>query len=322
MAAQVAAIYLACYQAMWGARVLQSADGCQLLLSAARMRMLLRSQGGRAAGTGAVDAEAAAEAELVKHSTVGGRRRRSHSSVCGMVGTSRSVRPADGPAAKRLKPDPGVESGGSAVTELLQLFQPVEPAQPGPTTAPSSQQAQQAQRGGRKHIVPVPVASGPAEAAATIVSPARKRITPQHIKPVSEAAGVPCGTLQPSIGEQEPQQQQGKGHSLTKRLEGSGSVSGHISERQGCAQQRVVLTNTALMTGANQAAGLRGACTTGCDGAMPLCSGCGKGVGKRGPGGVHGYCAICFAEEQQEAVWAAYIADKEVLLEMLGVSTG
>jgi hypothetical protein len=34
-----------------------------------------------------------------------------------------------------------------------------------------------------------------------------------------------------------------------------------------------------------------------------------------------GLCGVC-AEEQQEAVWSAYIADKEFLLEMLGVSAG
>ncbi|KAL4458540.1 hypothetical protein ABPG75_013405 [Micractinium tetrahymenae] len=59
LAERVAALYASCYQAMWGAQVLQSAEAYQLLLPAARMRMLLRA----AAGSGSEAAASTADEE-------------------------------------------------------------------------------------------------------------------------------------------------------------------------------------------------------------------------------------------------------------------
>ncbi|KAI3435901.1 hypothetical protein D9Q98_001959 [Chlorella vulgaris] len=284
MAVSVSAIYLACYQAMWGGRVLRSAEAYQLLLVAARLRMLLHSGGGGSTqvGAGTADNEAAAEAALVAQNAVSGRRRRPRSCAADLqpLGAAGAATIAAGGAtsrAKRLKADPGGQDG-DAVRQLLQLFQqqplPAPQAgQPGEAlagSAPVSQQGQvqQQHRGGRR-VVAVQVQQEPEGSAQPGSAAAHKRITPQQLAPSAAAAAAAAGVLLLPAGSQQPQEQPQQAEVPAR---GNSVAAAHgAMAADGRAQQRVVISKAANMT-----------------------------------------------EEEQDEVWAAYIADKEFLVEMLG----
>ncbi|KAL4859302.1 Microsomal glutathione S-transferase 3 [Chlorella vulgaris] len=284
MAVSVSAIYLACYQAMWGGRVLRSAEAYQLLLVAAKLRMLLHSSGGGStqAGAGTADNEAAAEAALVAQNAVSGRRRRPRSCAADLqpLGAAGAATIAAGGAtsrAKRLKADPGGQDG-DAVRQLLQLFQqqPLsapQAGQPGEALAgsgPGSQQGQvqQQHRGGRR-VVAVQVQQRPEGSAQPSSASAHKRITPQQLAPSAAAAAAAAGVLLLPAGSQQQQEQPQQAEvpargNIVAAAHGAMAADGRV-------QQRVVISKAANMT-----------------------------------------------EEEQDEVWAAYIADKEFLVEMLG----
>ncbi|PRW60124.1 hypothetical protein C2E21_1573 [Chlorella sorokiniana] len=292
MVAQVAAIYTACYQAIWGAKVLQSAEAYQLLLSAARLRRLLRPADGTAAAPAAADDEAAAEAALLAENAVGNRRRRQRSAAhelpsLGVASKGKAAAGAALPAAKRIKTERGSRPSstggdGSAVAELLQLFS--SPAAKPP--ASGSEQGQQQRTAGRKRITPVAVsqqqeqqpaqpqehqqqqAEGQPQASSQQHGkPARKRIVPQHNGP---ASGSKLASADPKPS------QQGSGASAaaaSTEQQGEDGMAGMEAAPSGWqqGQRRIIISKAADMT-----------------------------------------------EEQQEEMWAAYIADKEFLAEMLG----
>ena len=361
MAAQVAAIYSACYQAIWGAKVLQSAEAYQLLLSAARLRRLLRPADGAAAAPAAADDEAAAEAALLAENAVGTRRRRQRSAAHEMPSLAAASKrhAAAGvtlPAAKRIKTEhggrPSTAGGdGSAVAELLQLFS-------SPTVKPpasDSQQGQQQRTAGRKRIAPVAVsqqqqgepsepqqqqqaAAAPPQAQQQQQDkPARKHIVPQQIGPTATSSKP--ASAGPDLSQQ-----------------GSGAAADAASvEQQGeddtldgqpvppgwqQSQRRIIISKAANMTGVGWVWQVCVPCSVF---GMPACGMCHCAVASGvllwslyfcvpcldAPGPqVHSIspAPLCWpamlAEEQQEEMWAAYIADKEFLAEMLGVSAG
>jgi hypothetical protein len=263
MAVSVSAIYLACYQAMWGGRVLRSAEAYQLLLVAARLRMLLHGGGGGSTqgGVGTADNEAAAEAALVAQNAVSGRRRRPRSCAADLqpLGASgAATTAAGGPTsrAKRLKADPGGQDG-DAVRQLLQLFQqqplPASQAgQPGEALAgsgPGSQQGQvqQQHRGGRR-VVAVQVQQRPEGSAQPSSASAHKRITPQQLAPSAAAAAAAAGVLLLPAGSQQPQEQPQQAEVPAR---GNSVAAAHgAMAADGRAQQRVVISKAANMTGA------------------------------------------------------------------------
>jgi hypothetical protein len=334
MAVRVTAIYGACYQALWGAKVLQSAEAYQLLFSAARLRMLLRTgaEGGLVSAAAAADDEAAAEAALLTHNAVGSRRRRLPSGPQGPGGAAGG----ELPAVKRLKTnassaatsDSDAARSGDAVNELLQLFQQPEGQQQQPAVVGSEQrgQQQQEQQGpqGRKRITAVPVQQEqPPPQQQAAAAPGRRRIVPQQIAPppIAAAGGQALGAGSDAQQQAEAEQAESGDEG---RQQGADEEDGEDEEsgREERGQQRVVITKTANMTGdpAPPAAphstnlGLPGVAlpaysTSGLsDAHMPALLPCSAAS------------AACFADEQREEMWAAYIADKELLVEMLGVS--
>lgn len=264
MAAQVAAIYSACYQAIWGAKVLQSAEAYQLLLSAARLRRLLRPADGGTAVPAAADDEAAAEAALLAENAVGSRRRRQRSAAHELpsLGTAAKGTASAGgalPAAKRIKTQHGSKPSsaggdGSAVAELLQLFSSPAFKQP----ASGGEQDQQQRTAGRKRITPVAVSQqepqqeqqqGAAQRQAQAQQqdkPARKRIVPQQIGPTTHSS-------QPaSTGLQLSQQ----GSDAVANAAGAVQQGGEEGEGEAVqpglqqGQRRIIISKAADMTGA------------------------------------------------------------------------
>lgn len=350
MAARAAAIYAACYQAIWGAKVLQSAEAYQLLLSAARLRRLLRPAGSSgAAAPAAADDEAAAEVALLAENAVGNRRRRQRSAaheLPSLAGTAGKVAAAGGapPAAKRIKTEhnsgPSSSTGaGSAVAELLQLFSSPAPGQPPSGSKQGQQQQGQKQAAGRKRIQPVPVVPPPQQQQQQQPSqapseeqqqqqpaqppiqeqqgkPARKRIVPQQVGP---ATCTKPASAQPKASQQ-----------------GSDAPAGDaVAEQQPQAevqqaplgwqhsQQRVVISKAAARTGAVFSLFLF--VLFNCAVVMGCLLGCRQRenatlAGASVPASLAAAPPSCPAEEEQEELWASYIADKEFLAEMLGVS--
>lgn len=236
LAEQVAAIYSSCYQAMWGAQVLQSADAYQLLLPASRMRMLLRVAAGQArfppAGAADGEAEAAAEAALLAQNAVGIRQRRQRSS--GLAGLGRappgaaSVATAGAlPPVKRYKIDrsapavAGSASGSSAVAELLQLFNP---------GASNEAQERQPQGGKLQHTREEPTEVAPGQQQQ---QQQRRRIVPQQLQPGPASA--------PMQDKEEDRQQPAEGEEAGEEPDrGADDAAGY---------QRVIISKTDGMTG-------------------------------------------------------------------------
>lgn len=255
LAGRVAAIYASCYQAMWGAQVLQSAEAYQLLLPASRMRTLLRmaAGSGRAAAAGAGDgeAEAAAEAALLAQNAVGIRQRRLRGTahelpVLGKAtpGASSPTAVGGAPPAKRRKPDPNAAAGAgggsstSAVAELLQLFQPpasqdVRDQQQQPQGEPPQHLVQ------RKRIQALPVRQEQHAGAEQQQQQQpqqgreRKRIVPQQLQP------EPAATQMQKV--QEPPQQPARAEDAGAQPEQDGGGA--------AGYQRVIISKTDGMTG-------------------------------------------------------------------------
>ena len=259
MAALVAAMYATCYQAIWGAKVLQSAEAYQLLLSAARLRMLLRSNGNAAAAPAAADAdaEAAAEAEALMQNAVGNRRRRQRSAAHELGGARAPAGGSAPPAPKRLKS----EHSGTAVAELLQLFHPGVPQQPlrlqhADESQQGQQQAQQAPPPSRRRIMAVHVneAAAAAQQQHAAASWPRKRITLQQIAP---STGTAAGGAQAMAGGKASTG--GAGGSSAALLDAAGEALPAVGDaaavapagvQQQQAEQRVRISRAAHMTGA------------------------------------------------------------------------
>ncbi len=263
MAAQVAAIYSACYQAIWGAKVLQSAEAYQLLLSAARLRRLLRPAGGAAAEPAAADDEAAAEAALLAENAVGSRRRRQRSTaheLPSLGAVPKQLAAAGGalPAAKRIKTErggrPSSGGDGSAVAELLQLFSSPAVKQP----ASGSEQGQQQRTAGRKRVTPVAVpqeqpeqqlqqaAAPPQAQEQQQAKPAHKRIVPQQIGPATTSNRPASAGRTPSQqGSGVPSDAAAVEHAGEAALDGEPVPAGW---QQG--QRRIIISKAADMTGA------------------------------------------------------------------------
>ena len=290
LVAQAAALYASCYQALWGAQVLRSAEAYQLLLSVARLRQLLRSgAGGGAAGTAAAaaDAEAAAEARLLAHNAVNpGRQRRQRSNAHELPALGGQAGTSSAPPPKRQKTEgssgSGGAGGGSAVAELLQLFNPAAAGEPASQQQAASD-SQGQQQPARKRIMAVPVGQGPQPAPALAqqqqqqqqqhqAPPARKRITPQQVGPASTAA-----------------------------------AAGGRAGRQGASAAAPPQQGAAAVAAA------------GAPLDAPAAAGDG-GAGGRGQQRVLMLKREGMSEVEAEAQWAAYIQDKELLAEMLGVS--
>ena len=279
MAARVFALYSSCYHAAWGARVLQGETLSKQLLAAAQRLRALLQASVSGACGGGAPPDDAGAEAAALGQLAGKRGRRTAGHAAAPAPAKRAKQQAG--AARPAGNGEPAQSG--AVAELLQLFQP---------DAPGSSQ----EEGTQQAIDPLPAPAGG--------KPARRRIVPQLVaaqapaaKPTSPPTALQS-TTQPLKGASA-----GVDHAASA---GAGERADDDSEPL-APRQRVMIVKSAGMTGERARWAGAGWRAWQCERAQSVSS-------------KHG-CALvpCDADEEQEAAWSAYIADKELLVEMLGV---